>query len=985
MLGTRACALRLAAAGLSGFGSLLTAQVMEFGYAGHATVTATGAGSATFLSIEALPGAATGTAPGDPARCFVGGYFSGTVQFGGLMLTSTPTSGEDGLLTALTRTSSVQAWSHDWVLRAESELGGEARIRDVALAPDGTVYVTGTFSRRVRFARTASPPDVVLTTTASGITEGFVAWAGPAGDWMDAFLVPGMQPRSMALDDEGSGGLDIYLTGPPELARRYDESGAEVWSEPAPANVVELADVAAGPEHKVYVTGSFDAPLPPEGSGTIDVFLARIATTLDPGPAPEVLWIKTVESPGAEHPGGLGAGPLGRLRLTFSSDDASVSYDGNSNPDPPGEAGRHAYLLNIRDDGSLDWGVVLGRATADFPARVMDASGLAVDPNGNTHVAATFDKAFEFEGVVYDGQNDAAVISVDAGGERFRFARSHGAAAEEGLAVAAPERDLQVLAGAYAGSGTSRFDGYSQAARPDALGYMAALEPVPSQEALIVSSAAADPVSFLRTELREAGAQVYRVVDRPGQGVEFVAAYVTDAQADNLPATFILTPDQPLGPDGVEDPSGWALAHLNDAFTASPYSYGYPDTCREVALYLIDTAVDTSSGYFGGNSNLAVNGTVLVRATGDPVVSSSFDHGTMMLSMIAGPAHGVAQGTPVQVYNYDIFASPGSLSARLSALTEALTLANVHKLANHPYDPAVFCIASSADDSSATEPNLESAIDFTIGGLVRAAVVLSAGNTTGNAEDYTPSGLGGSKSGVICAGAIDTTNSKVTSIDTRGDPGVDLWAPGEAVPAADTSGNDTTVTGTSASAALVAGAALVYLSGNPFVAPDVIETALATTCSQSGTIGAIVKVPTATVPWFTSFSDWADWYMLTDKTAAGNDDGDPWTNEEEFVWGLDPMTADSAPLVGVSDGGAGAVTVDFPLACHLYDSGVLTSFTLRDSSSLKIMRSSDLDAWTDVSGSLTLVEGATNDGQIRLSFDHTISSSPCFFQIRVAP
>ena len=63
----------------------------------------------------------------------------------------------------------------------------------------------------------------------------------------------------------------------------------------------------------------------------------------------------------------------------------------------------------------------------------------------------------------------------------------------------------------------------------------------------------------------------------------------------------------PIVPNGQITDSGWALARLNDGGSAiSANSYLFPETKAPVRLYLIDTAVDNSSGWFDSNPNLSI-------------------------------------------------------------------------------------------------------------------------------------------------------------------------------------------------------------------------------------------------------------------------------------------------------------------------------------------------------------------------------------------
>ena len=89
----------------------------------------------------------------------------------------------------------------------------------------------------------------------------------------------------------------------------------ELWSEPEFPDTLSLDHIAVGRSREgfpvAYVTGSINAD---PGQLNQDVFVAQ----LDPGGG--IIWETRVAGPGAELPGGLGVGPLGFVRLAFSSD-----------------------------------------------------------------------------------------------------------------------------------------------------------------------------------------------------------------------------------------------------------------------------------------------------------------------------------------------------------------------------------------------------------------------------------------------------------------------------------------------------------------------------------------------------------------------------------------------------------------------------------------------------------------------------------------
>jgi hypothetical protein len=231
-------------------------------------------------------------------------------------------------------------------------------------------------------------------------------------------------------------------------------------------------------------------------------------------------------------------------------------------------------------------------------------------------------------------------------------------------------------------------------------------------------------------------------------------------------------------------------------------------------------------------------------------------------------------------------------------------------------------------------------------------------------------------------GAIDIANDKLAS--TRGPVGVDLWAPGDTVDAADVDGCATTVSGTSPATALAAGAALIYLSANPVLIPEDLETAMVTTYSQSATVGEIVHVDTE-APGIMTFADWTNWFLLDDTSTSGNDDGDNWTNEEEYIWGFDPTVKNfEGSVVTLSyDPLTTTLTFEFHLSCFLYQPSTLTTHELRDGSSLIIQQSSDLQSWSNINEDLILVEEGSSGGQMRVSFNYVVSASRCFFRVSV--
>ncbi|MEO1843604.1 MAG: hypothetical protein ABGZ37_04925, partial [Akkermansiaceae bacterium] len=173
---------------------------------------------------------------------------------------------------------------------------------------------------------------------------------------------------------------------------------------------------------------------------------------------------------------------------------------------------------------------------------------------------------------------------------------------------------------------------------------------------------------------------------------------------------------------------------------------------------------------------------------------------------------------------------------------------------------------------------------------------------------------------------------------------------------------------------------LIYLSANPVLIPEDLKTAMVT-LSQAG---SIVHVDTE-APGIMTFADWTNWFLL-DPSTSGNDDGDNWTNEEEYIWGFNPQVPnfeDSVVTLSYKPSTT-TLTFEFHLSCFLYQpSALMSPYELRDGSSLIIERSSDLQSWTDITNTLTLVEKGSSGGQMRVSFDYMVNASRYFFRVTV--
>lgn len=928
-------------------------------------------GDSSFTAVRAVPGD-PGAGVGDTALTC--GHFAGIFSFPGLA-PFTSASGQDGVVVRLDRTPGPPFdWNPVWTAHLAST-GGDVLVNDLVLDAAGVFYITGTYVNNVTLVGSG----LSLNTGTAGATEGFVAWGDVGtGNFIDAFSVPGMDPQALVIDPAGS----VYLVGNPPgaLARRYQLAGGASfdWSVPPPPGLTSTVGAA--------LTRDPTDPLLYVLSNNTNTALEVTVDQIN-GTNGVVNWTARAGGAGLDQAGDIAVGPDRDPRVTFSSPATTIQYESPTTITtlpalPPADL--HGLVLRLAPDGEFVWSAVLG--TAATPTASMTTTGLALDAFSNSFVSAGFTGAFQIESQLKNGNQDAAVAGVDAAGVLFDFHQSNGPGIEAPAAVAAPLRDLVVTVGSYRAD-PSNFGGQTLPV-PDpgeTRAFFAALARVPNQGRFIVTPNPGDPaapsIPELIDELHQLGGQIYEIVGPAGNELR-VAAFLTDDLAANLAADprLLIEQDVPLFPAGSSADAGWALNHLNDATNgvATTYSYTCPDTALPVNVYLLDTAVDTSSGWFGGNVNLGIEATTLVRGFGDPLNSTTFQHGTEMLSLLAGPDTGVALGTAVTVKNFDFY--PAGIPSTASLLADAIYQAIDYHLDFGDCNPGLIVIASSG--ASLGSPTVSGAVGEAIAEGI--PVIVSAGNANADAAGFIPASSG-TTSGVVCVGASTQARAKEAGSNHTT---IDLSAPGEAVRvidfAAPNGGGYGSFTGTSASAALAAGAAAVHLSVNPWSTPAELETALAADTYPEGGSGlSILQLP-ATGPAFSlDYDAWTAWHKLADVTHAGDEDGDGWNNLDEYFHGLKPTKFDpkGAQATISYDAITGKYSYRFHIATALLDQASLGS--LRDGGSYEVTHSMTGTGFTTAPGTLTV--GSSTGLQTELLLENTVVDPKCFLQLDVSP
>ncbi|CAL9444733.1 peptidase S8 [Streptomyces sp. DH-12] len=311
------------------------------------------------------------------------------------------------------------------------------------------------------------------------------------------------------------------------------------------------------------------------------------------------------------------------------------------------------------------------------------------------------------------------------------------------------------------------------------------------------------------------GAAIERTYSKALNGYEIEAS---EAEAKRLAAdpavasvvqnrTFTITATQ-------SNPPSWGLDRIDQRNRPVNRAYTYPDSAGQgVTAYVIDTGVRISHSDFGGRAS---NGYDAVD--GDNVAQDGNGHGTHVAGTVAGNAYGVAK--KARIVGVRVLNNSGSG-------TTAQVVAGIDWVARNAVKPAVanMSLGGGAD----------STLDAAVRNAVAAGVtfVVAAGNESTNASTKSPARV----TEAITVGATTSTDSRA-SYSNYGSV-VDLFAPGSSITSAwRTSDTATsTISGTSMASPHVAGAAALYLAGNPSATPAQVSSAL----TSSATTGVVTS------------------------------------------------------------------------------------------------------------------------------------------------
>lgn len=263
---------------------------------------------------------------------------------------------------------------------------------------------------------------------------------------------------------------------------------------------------------------------------------------------------------------------------------------------------------------------------------------------------------------------------------------------------------------------------------------------------------------------------------------------------------FMLATPAMAAPGTQPNPPSWGLDRIDQRNLPLDNTYNYANTADPVNAYIIDTGIDISHPDFGGRAHYGWD-----FVDNDANAHDCNGHGTAVAGAVGGAQHGVAKNA--QLYAVRVLGCSGSG-------TFEQVIAGIDWVTANHRKPAVAVLTLGGGISA----QLDAAIQRSIAAGV-TYVSASGGSATDGCQ-FSP----GHIPEIINVSATDRNDARASF--TNYGSCIDLFAPGVSVTLPWPGGGSNTLSGSSWSAAYVAGGAALYLNDNPNATPQQVSSAL---------------------------------------------------------------------------------------------------------------------------------------------------------------